>query len=209
MRAAGMVQPAPMRHLLLCVSLFTVIACGGGAPEDIERICVAATECGALTAAQTDRCIAELDGATPDSASRAAAECAECVDTKTCGEVSSGACVQSCAPLKQTINAVPGTVTGGCTSSSTGSFAAKSYSGDLLMQIDCATDFEIVISPYFDTVGSSKPCGKFRSSEGASCPTTSTGTVAIIERDGRRWAKGTCSCSGVSVTFDLPFRISF
>ena len=193
---------------LVLVSLFVVAACGDGAPDDIVRICEAATACGALSGSDTDRCISELDGATPDSASRAAAECAECMDTKTCGDVAAGMCAATCKPLFDTINSVPGKVTGGCTSMSNSNFAIKSSQGNLLLQFDCSPDIQIIPGPYFDTVGTSKPCGKFDSSDMAQMCPMATGNVTIQERDGRRWAVGSCSCSGKSLSFELPFRIA-
>ena len=193
---------------LLLVSLLTLAACGDGAPDDIVRICEAATACGVLSGSDTSRCISELDGATPDSASRAAAECADCMDTKSCGDVAGGMCAATCKPLFDTINSVPGQVSGGCTSTSNANFAIKSSQGNLLLQFDCSPDIQIIPGPYFDTVGTSKPCGKFDSSDMAQMCPMATGNVTIQERDGRRWAVGSCSCAGKSLSFELPFRIS-
>lgn len=195
-----------MRIVLL--ALLSLAACGGGAPDDIVRICEAVTACGVISGADTDRCISELDGATPDSASRAAAECADCMDSMTCGDVSSGKCAATCKPLFDTVNSVAGKVTGGCTSTSNSNFAIKSSQGNLLLQFDCSPDIQIIPGPYFDTVGTTKPCGKFDSSDGAQMCPMATGNVTIQERDGRRWAVGSCGCSGKTVTFELPFRIS-
>jgi hypothetical protein len=191
------------------LALLASAACGGGAPDDIVRICEAATECGAIGGTDTDRCISDLDGATPDSASRAAAECADCMDTKTCGDVKAGMCAATCKPLFDTINSVPGKVSGGCTSTTNSNFAIKSSQGNLLLQFDCSPDVQIIPGPYFDTIGTTKPCGKFTSSDMAQNCDQATGNITIQERDGRRWAVGSCSCSGKALNFELPFRISF
>jgi hypothetical protein len=193
---------------LILVSALALAACGDSAPDDIVRICEAATACGAIGAAETDRCISELDGATPESATRASEECATCMDTKTCGDIAAGMCAASCKPLFDTVNSVPGKVSGGCTSMTSSNFAIKSSQGNLLLQFDCTPDVQIIPGPYFDTIGTSKPCGKFMSSDLAQNCTDAAGTVTIQERDGRRWAVGSCSCSGASLTFELPFRIA-
>lgn len=199
-----------MRAIVL--GLFIVACGGGGAPEEIQRICTAMTECGAIPSTDTERCITELDAVTPDSATRAASECADCLDTMTCRAIDEGDCAPACKPLFDTINGTPGRVTGACTSMTTDTFATRSNMGNLLISLGCpsADDIEIVPGPYFDTVGTSRPCGRFdfASFSRTDCA-NATGTVTIVERDSRRWVDGTCTCSGVSVTFQAPLRIRF
>ena len=195
-------------RLPISILLIVLGACDGGVPPDIERICVAATECGAIGADDTETCMNELDSATPDSATRAASECATCLDTMTCGEVSSGGCGKACAPLRDSVNSEPGTVTGACTGSSLYNFAGKSNVGNnLVIQLDCHY-IDIIPGRYSDfQVGVTKPCGQMTVVDQI-CP-QGYGNVSIVEKDGRRWAKGSCSCSGVSVGFEVPFRIAF
>lgn len=196
-----------MIRQLSTISFFTFLftACSSGAPEDIERICIAMTECGALPAMDTDECISELDASTPDSASRAANECATCLDTLTCGAIEDGDCASECEPLFDTINSVPGKVTGVCSSNSTSNYAYES-DGDLIVRLECSdTVLQILPGPFFKT-GASKPCGTIRAIGGGQC--VATGNVSMTSRDGRRWVTGSCSCEGDTIGFEVPFRLA-
>lgn len=193
---------------LLAVCLFAA-ACSG-APEDIERICEAATECGAIGSEETAACIMELDAATPDSATRAAAECAACLDTMTCGQIADGDCRSACEPLLDAANASPGTLTGACTSTSRSNYAFRSSSGNLLVALACdGVTIEINAGRHF-SVGERFGCGSvtaWQGTETGTCP-TALGEISIGERDGRRWVTGSCFCADTQLNFEVPYRIS-
>ncbi len=197
-----------MRRLLAIV-LFVAAACGG-APEDIERICEAATECGALGPEETSACIMELDAATPDSATRAAAECANCLETMTCGQVANGDCRTACEPLLDAANASPGTLTGACSSTSRSNYALRSSAGNLLVRLACdGVSIEINPGRHF-TVGERFACGSLTAWDGpdtGTCP-MALGEIRIVERDGRRWVTGNCFCADTQLNFDVPYRLS-
>lgn len=190
-----------MKRFLVLVML---AGCGG---DDIERICTAMTECGVVTAGEMDTCVAELDAYTPDSATRALADCASCMDTLTCGDIASGNCSGQCGPLFSAINSTPGTTTGACVSSSTENYVTRSTAGELLVRLNSCN---VTITPgaFTKAAGTTLPCGRFTAFSSGDCAQAS-GTVEIIDKGGRPFARGACSCSNMQVSFDVPFRITF
>lgn len=74
----------------LIVTMMVLSACG---ESDEERICSAAMGCGALSSAEYDACV---DGLADVDAERVLEECADCLETATCEDISNGACIDAC-----------------------------------------------------------------------------------------------------------------
>jgi hypothetical protein len=86
------IQP-PMK--LVLIAMIVVMGCGTDESAE-ERICSAANGCGALASANVDLCVSKLE--TVD-ASRALTECADCLETNTCAQITAGACSGNCSPF--------------------------------------------------------------------------------------------------------------
>ncbi|MGE0870728.1 MAG: hypothetical protein AB7P03_19335 [Kofleriaceae bacterium] len=122
------------------------------------------------------------------------------MDTKSCSEIEDFACDDACGPL-HSVNRVDGTVEGSCSDVSTGNYAFRSSSGTLVVRVTCSGGQKISSGEFFD-VGDEAPCESF----GLSCKPAS-GTMSIVEREGRRWVTGACECKSRAYDFDVPFHI--
>jgi hypothetical protein len=80
---------------LVLVAMVVLMGCGADQSSE-ERICIAANGCGALASANVDLCVSKLE--TVD-ASRALTECADCLETNTCAQITAGACSANCSPF--------------------------------------------------------------------------------------------------------------
>jgi len=200
--------------------LVILAACSDAqAPPDIVSLCTSLTQCGAISAVQTDVCIGDLAAATPDSATRAAHDCATCFSTMTCGDIAGGKCKAACAPFVQSAASTPGTYSvnasgmESCTVPSpttTDNYARAGSDGSVELHWACDST-QGVDSLGAISVGDTRECASIAHYD--TC--IASGTYTMDEKMGRSWITGTCVCrsdvdqSVSTTTFDVPYRFVF
>jgi hypothetical protein len=81
-----------IHSLLLVLGSLSAVACA----SDATVICEKMDECNLLEGQSVDDCTEEVDKAGTDSTR---ADCAECVDEKSCTTISNGGCTLDCIAL--------------------------------------------------------------------------------------------------------------
>ena len=79
--------------------LFSFMLAACGSDSSTERICQTVADCGEIRDDQVGACADELDRALNGSGDRAAEECADCLERRTCGDIADGACADDCEPV--------------------------------------------------------------------------------------------------------------
>ena len=205
-----------IQNVSVCLIPILLTGCAGGGEDNlsaIASICTTLVECGAIAETDTATCEVELDLATPDSATRAADECAACLGDNVCADVDDGKCTEICEPFFESSRREPGQVTQPCEDMSTLNYATKANGGSLLVVVaGCSQPDRIRVLPgaHFD-VGTVISCGRMIVEQigGDDECEQAVGELSIVAQGGRKRVVGNCSCSNHQVSFDVPYRYSF
>lgn len=203
----------------------------GGTPErqfcEARERCLAPSDVELLEQTRVaDWCEERLEAAVPDSARAALDDCASCLDGASCDDIQAGKeCRLRCGPVRDAI-AQPGSVARAgelattCTATSLATHASHQSLvrfGQLVLEIDCGRSqlddgvYQAFVLPDETALaGDQLPCGEMVTHDGAgnvldSCE-AATGTLTVLATDGRRTYSGRCTCNGVELDLDVPYR---